>query len=84
MKALLDSQIGATNALSSLKVGALFMEAGTGKTRAAMELIKSVVDVDLVLWLCPFQTKDNLKVEVAQPLPIVERVQGLPARFDSK
>lgn len=66
MNHLLDSQIGATNALSSLKVGALFMEAGTGKTRAAMELVKSVPDVGLVLWLCPFQTKDNLKAEVAK------------------
>lgn len=66
MSPLLDSQIGATNALSSLKVGALLMEAGTGKTRAAMELIKSVPDVGLVLWLCPFQTKENLKAEVAK------------------
>lgn len=64
MNHLLDSQIGATNALSTVKVGALFMEPGTGKTRAAMELVKSVVDVDLVLWLCPFSTKQNLRNEV--------------------
>lgn len=42
------------------------MEPGTGKTRAAMELIKSVPDIDLVLWLCPFSTKENLKAEVAK------------------
>jgi SNF2 family DNA or RNA helicase len=66
MNPLLDSQMEATNALSSLKVGALFMEAGTGKTRAAMEIIKSVADIGLVLWLCPFQTKDNLKAEVSK------------------
>lgn len=66
MNPLLDSQVGANNALSSLKVGALFMEAGTGKTRAAMELIRSVDGVDLVLWLCPFSTKDNLRNEVAK------------------
>lgn len=64
MNLLLASQIAANDALSSLKVGALFMEAGTGKTRAAMEIIKSVENVDLVLWLCPFSTKDNLRNEV--------------------
>ena len=39
------------------------MEPGTGKTRAAMELVKSVPDIDLVLWLCPFPTKQNLSDE---------------------
>lgn len=66
MNPLLDSQMAANKALSSLKVGALFMEPGTGKTRAAMELIKSVPNVDLVLWLCPFSTKENLKTEVSK------------------
>lgn len=75
MNPLLASQIAANNALSSLKVGALFMEPGTGKTRAAMELIKSVEDVDLVLWLCPFSTKDNLRQEVAKH-------GGFDCRFD--
>lgn len=66
MNPLLASQQKAFNSLSNLKVGALFMEAGTGKTRAAMELVKSVPDIDLVLWLCPFSTKENLKAEVAK------------------
>lgn len=63
MKAFLDSQVLAVNKLSKTKVGALFMEAGTGKTRTAIELIKST-DTDFVLWFTPFQTKDNLRAEI--------------------
>lgn len=39
------------------------MKQGTGKTRVALELIKST-DCDFVLFLCPFSTKSNLKVEI--------------------
>ena len=48
---------------SKLKVGALFMKQGTGKTRVAIELIKTT-DSDLVLFFCPFSTKENLKAEI--------------------
>lgn len=47
----------------NLKVGALFMKQGTGKTRVALELIKST-DCDFALFLCPFSTKANLKSEI--------------------
>lgn len=40
-------------------VGALFMEAGTGKTLTAIRLIQSAQDVDLVLWIAPLRTLDN-------------------------
>jgi len=40
------------------------MEPGTGKTRTAYELVKSVSDVDYILWLTPFQTKQNLREEI--------------------
>lgn len=49
--------------LNRLKVGALFMEPGTGKTRTAIELINST-DTDWVLWLTPYQNKQNLQDEV--------------------
>lgn len=39
------------------------MDAGTGKTRSAMELIKNT-DSDYVLWFTPFQTKENLRTEI--------------------
>jgi len=57
------SQQEAFEKFSNLKVGALFMKQGTGKTRVAIELIKST-DCDFVLFLCPFSTKYNLKAEI--------------------
>lgn len=62
---LLDKQKQAVKKLSKYKVGALFMEAGTGKTRTALELIKST-NCDYVLWFTPFQTKENLSKEVTK------------------
>lgn len=64
MEALLDSQVNAIDKLRKYKVGALFMEPGTGKTMAAYRLAESVPDVDYYLWLTPFQTKANLAVEL--------------------
>lgn len=63
MKPLLSNQVEAISKLQQFKVGALFMEPGTGKTRAAAELVKSV-NFDYVLWLTPFRTKENLKIEL--------------------
>lgn len=56
MQALLDSQTSAIEKLRAYKVGALFMDAGTGKTRSAMELVRSVPEVDVVIWLAPFRS----------------------------
>jgi len=64
MPVLLDNQLTAINKLRQFKVGALFMEPGAGKTRAAYELVKSVPGCDYVLWLTPFQTKGNLAGEL--------------------
>lgn len=63
MQTFLDSQIKAIDKLNAVKCGALFMEAGTGKTRSALELIRNT-DADYVLWFTPFQTKENLQVEI--------------------
>ncbi len=60
---LLNQQTQAIEKLHRLKVGALFMEPGTGKTRTAYELVKSVKS-DFILWLTPFQTKQNLQDEI--------------------
>lgn len=64
MLTLTDNQTTAISKLSYYKVGALFMEPGTGKTRTAYELVKSVKGIDYVLWLTPFQTKANLLTEI--------------------
>ncbi|MDR2474268.1 MAG: DEAD/DEAH box helicase [Bacteroidales bacterium] len=53
---LLEQQNSAIEKLRRFKVGALFMEAGTGKTRVACELINSVPSIDLVIWLGPLNT----------------------------
>lgn len=60
MRALSDNQQAAFEKLRELKVGALFLGCGCGKTQTAVALINSVDDVDLVLWVCPFQTKGNV------------------------
>lgn len=58
-----NQQQEAIEKLRQWKVGALFMEAGTGKTRTAMELIRGV-DSDMVLWIAPLRTITNLREEI--------------------
>lgn len=55
MQTLLDNQSNAKQHLLPRKVGALFMEAGTGKTRVAIELARPA-NSDLVVWIGPLQT----------------------------
>lgn len=66
MKALLDNQKLAISKLQQLKVGALFMEPGTGKTLSARVLVETIPDCDYILWFTPFQTKQNLADELAK------------------
>lgn len=64
---LYEHQKRAVDKLSKIKVGALYMEMGTGKTRTALELIKNRLDegkVNHVLWLCPCSVKENLKRDI--------------------
>ncbi|MBQ2175827.1 MAG: DEAD/DEAH box helicase [Alphaproteobacteria bacterium] len=59
-----DAQQEAIEKLSKLKVGALFMEMGTGKTKVALDLINSKKHkVDYVLWVCPFSLKSEIEAE---------------------
>ena len=60
---MLQQQQEAIEKLRKWKVGALFMEAGTGKTLTAMELIRGV-SCDAVLWIAPLRTISNLKKEI--------------------
>lgn len=61
--ALSTDQKRAIAKLKQLRVGALFMEPGTGKTRTALELIKSSA-ADYVLFMVPYRTKQNLLDEI--------------------
>jgi len=53
---LKDHQREAIAHLLEWRVGALFMEAGTGKTRVACELVSAASDIDMVLWVGPLRT----------------------------
>lgn len=48
---------------TQLKVGALFMKMGSGKTKVALDLV-NYNRVDLMLYICPFSTKDNIQQEI--------------------
>jgi len=64
---LLHHQIAAVEKLRHIKVGACYMEMGTGKTRTALELIKLRLDagkVEHVLWLCPCSVKSDLWLDI--------------------
>lgn len=53
MTDLLPKQNQAFTKLLTNKVGALFMKMGTGKTRVALELVNTVADLDLVVYIAP-------------------------------
>lgn len=83
MIGLNDSQKQAVKKLEQLRVGALFMEPGTGKTRTAIELINSS-QADWVLWIVPFQTKANLKAELQKwGLQKNYRIEGVESLSNS-
>lgn len=69
MQTLFADQHTAIDKLRHYKVGALFMEPGTGKTRIAVELVNDIHDVDYVLWIGPYQTihrPEGVKTEIAR------------------
>lgn len=66
MRPLLDNQKAAVEKLKRLKVGALFLGCGCGKSQTAVSLVNTVDDVDLLLWVCPLQTKKNVAEELAK------------------
>lgn len=60
---LYEYQAQAVDKLSKVKVGALYMEMGTGKTRTALELIQRRMlagKVKQALWLCPYSMTRDL------------------------
>lgn len=68
---LYEHQKRAVEKLKKIKIGALYMEMGTGKTRAALELIKIRLEkgkINHVLWLCPCSVKENLNRDLIKHL----------------
>lgn len=68
---MFQDQLEAIGKFNQMKVGALFMAMGTGKTRTALELCRiNQRNVDLVLWLAPKSTIANLQAELVQCEPL--------------
>lgn len=61
VKTLLQEE--ALTKLSKLKVGALFMRMGTGKTRVAIELVDNN-NCELLIYICPFSVKQTVLDEM--------------------
>ena len=69
---LLPYQKEGVEKLIKLKVGALFMEQGTGKTITALEIARKRLElnkIDHVIWLCPCSAKGNIKREIIKHCP---------------
>lgn len=82
MKLSVDQQ-SAVNKLEKLRVGALFMEPGTGKTLTALKLIESS-KADWVLFMVPFQTKKNLQDELTKwGFKMPYRIEGVESLSNS-
>lgn len=65
MTTLTTQQTTAINHLHEWRVGALFMEPGTGKTRAAMTLVNSSPCTDC-FWIGPLRTYPTIQMEMAR------------------
>lgn len=58
-RTLTIQQEQAVNKFKNLRVGALFMACGTGKTQTAVKIINSIKDEDLFIYLAPCRTINN-------------------------
>lgn len=68
---LFEHQKRAVEKLSKVKVGALYMPTGTGKTRTALELVArryNAGKVDHILWLCPYSIRTEIRREIERHL----------------
>lgn len=67
--ALMPHQLPAVNKLRPLRVGALFMEMGLGKSRTVIELawLRFLTGkIDRVLWFCPVSLKETTRQEIGK------------------
>ena len=60
---LTDKQKAALERFKKLRVGALFMRQGTGKTRVALELV-NYNEPDYLLYIAPVSTIENARTEI--------------------
>ncbi|MEJ8598993.1 DEAD/DEAH box helicase [Riemerella anatipestifer] len=74
-------QAKAIEKLSQTKVGALFMEAGTGKTLPAYRLVETLPGCDYCLYLAPYQTIHN-KLSTDNVVTEIEKYGGFSMAHD--
>lgn len=77
MTELYEHQKRAVEKLRHVKVGALYMDMGTGKTRTALELAmirKRANKIDCILWLCPVSVKKTIEFEVKKHSDLVPEI----------
>lgn len=77
---LLEQQINSKEKLSKVKVGAFFMEAGTGKTRPLVELVNEIKP-SYVLYIAPYQCINADKFEEST-LHEIQKWGGFNCDFD--
>lgn len=86
---LFPYQKEAVSKLLPLRIGALYMEMGTGKTRTALEIIQHRLErkkLQKVLWLCPCSVKDNLAADLDKHVSgwkEVIRIEGIESLSSS-
>lgn len=76
---LTSQQTSAIEHLKTWKVGALFMEPGTGKTRVAINLVNSTDCTD-VIWVGPLRTLRSISDEVLR----LKQITGLAEAFKNE
>lgn len=69
----LPHQTDAANKTLPTRIGALFMEMGTGKSRTAIELVcRRGEKVDRVVWFCPVSLKETVRQEILKHTDCVD------------
>lgn len=62
---LMPHQVPAVEKMMPTRVGALFMEMGTGKTRTAIDVIhRRLARISKVIWFCPVSLKETIRQEI--------------------
>lgn len=62
---LLPHQVEAVRKVSPTRIGALFMDMGTGKSRTSIELVARRLErIDKVVYFCPVSLKETVRQEI--------------------
>lgn len=62
---LMPHQLAAVKKVQPSRIGALFMEMGTGKSRTAIELVsRRLHRIDKAVWFCPVSLKETARQEI--------------------